>query len=148
MVQVENEYGSYRACDHNYSVWLKNETEAHVKENAVLFTNDGPAQLPCGKINGVLATVDFGAGPDQQIADNWKTLRKHQARGPLVNAEYYPGWLTHWHEQMARVDTNPIVQSLKTMLNANASVNFYMFYGGTNFGFTAGTFFVLNKFQS
>lgn len=24
------------------------------------------------------------------------------------------------------------------MLNANASVNFYMFHGGTNFGFTAG----------
>lgn len=25
------------------------------------------------------------------------------------------------------------------MLQAGASVNFYMFYGGTNFGFTAGT---------
>lgn len=24
------------------------------------------------------------------------------------------------------------------MLDAGASVNFYMFYGGTNFGFTAG----------
>lgn len=24
------------------------------------------------------------------------------------------------------------------MMNAGASVNFYMFYGGTNFGFTAG----------
>lgn len=55
-----------------------------------------------------------------------------------MNAEYYPGWLTHWQEPLARVDTSPVVESLKSMLNVNASVNFYMFYGGTNFGFTAG----------
>lgn len=47
---------------------------------------------------------------------------------------------------MAKVDTNPIVASLKTMLNQNASVNFYMFFGGTNFGFTAGMkMFLLNQ---
>lgn len=62
MVQVENEYGSYRACDREYGNWLKLETEIYVQEKAVLFTNDGPSQLPCGKINGVLATLDFGAG--------------------------------------------------------------------------------------
>lgn len=28
--------------------------------------------------------------------------------------------------------------SHRYMLDAGASVNFYMFYGGTNFGFTAG----------
>lgn len=62
MVQVENEYGSFSACDRNYSLWLKQETQMHVQNKAVLFTNDGPVQLRCGKINGVLATVDFGAG--------------------------------------------------------------------------------------
>lgn len=70
--------------------------------------------------------------------NNWRTLRKYEPKGPLVNAEYYPGWLTHWHEPMARVDTRGVTESLRSMLNANASVNFYMFYGGTNFGFTAG----------
>lgn len=62
LVQVENEYGSFSACDHGYGTWLKHETETHVGDKAVLFTNDGPGQLPCGKIEGVLATVDFGAG--------------------------------------------------------------------------------------
>lgn len=61
MVQVENEYGSF-ACDKTYRTWAKNITEKHIQGKAVLFTNDGPDQLPCGKIDGVLATLDFGSG--------------------------------------------------------------------------------------
>lgn len=60
-MQVENEYGSY-ACDRNYSRWLRDETQRYVGDKAVLFTNDGPAQVKCGKIENVLATLDFGAG--------------------------------------------------------------------------------------
>lgn len=55
-----------------------------------------------------------------------------------MNAEYYPGWLTHWQEEMQRVDTQTVLDSLEKMILDGASVNFYMFYGGTNFGFTAG----------
>lgn len=39
---------------------------------------------------------------------------------------------------MQRVPTEPVVESLIKMLADGANVNFYMFYGGTNFGFTAG----------
>lgn len=55
-----------------------------------------------------------------------------------MNAEFYPGWLTHWQEDMQRVPTAPVLLSLEKMIRDGASVNFYMFYGGTNFGFTAG----------
>ncbi|XP_055314738.1 beta-galactosidase-like isoform X2 [Sitodiplosis mosellana] len=137
MVQVENEYGSF-ACDRNYSRWLRDETSNFVGDKAVLFTNDGPSQVPCGKIENVLATLDFGGGAPTTIDSYWKRLRDFQPNGPLVNAEYYPGWLTHWQESLARVASQPVVDSLKHMLNAGASVNFYMFFGGTNFGFTAG----------
>lgn len=61
MVQVENEYGSFYTCDKQYQNWLRDETEKYVKGQAVLFTNDGPDQVRCGKIEGVLATLDFGA---------------------------------------------------------------------------------------
>lgn len=104
----------------------------------MLFTNDGPGVLKCGKIPNVLATLDFGASDNKTIDSFWSTLRKFDLRGPLMNAEYYPGWLTHWQEQMQRVDTQPILDSLEKMILDGASVNFYMFYGGTNFGFTAG----------
>ncbi|XP_046804398.1 beta-galactosidase [Lucilia cuprina] len=136
MVQVENEYGSFYACDKKYRTWLRDETLAHVKDNAVLFTNDGPSVLYCGHIDGVLATMDFGA--TSNVTTYWNKLRRIQPRGPLVNAEYYPGWLTHWSEKIAEVPVNPLKKSLTDMLDDGASVNFYMYYGGTNFGFTAG----------
>lgn len=41
-------------------------------------------------------------------------------------------------EPTARVDAGMVVNTLKLMLNQKANVNFYMFFGGTNFGFTAG----------
>ncbi|XP_036229202.2 beta-galactosidase [Bactrocera oleae] len=136
MVQVENEYGSYYACDKKYRTWLRDETLEHVQDNAVLFTNDGPSVLGCGHIEGVLATMDFGA--TNQISNYWARLRQIQPKGPLVNAEFYPGWLTHWSEPMARVRTEAISKSFIDMLDVGASVNFYMMFGGTNFGFTAG----------
>lgn len=60
LVQVENEYGSFFRCDREYQIWIRNETQRYVKDKAVLFTNDGPDQVTCGKIDGVLATMDFG----------------------------------------------------------------------------------------
>lgn len=95
MVQVENEYGSFDACDRNYSLWLKAETQKHVKDKAVLFTNDGPVQLVCGKIDGVLATLDFGAGNQSDLDYYWSVLRRYEPKGPLVNSEYYPGWYNY-----------------------------------------------------
>lgn len=60
MVQVENEYGSYE-CDATYRLWMRDEMRRHVRGKAMLYTNDGPPETPCGKIPGVLGTLDFGA---------------------------------------------------------------------------------------
>lgn len=138
MVQVENEYGSYSTCDHNYSQWLKNETAKYVGDKAVLFTNDGPDEVACGKIEGVLATLDFGPASINYTDNCWEKLRKYQPKGPLVVAEFYPGWLTHWQEPLSLVATETILPALEHLLLTDVNINFYMFYGGSNFGFTAG----------
>lgn len=44
---------------------------------------------------------------------NWTALRRFQNNGPLVNSEYYPGWLTHWGEPLQRVSTQIVVATLK-----------------------------------
>ncbi|XP_017024030.1 beta-galactosidase [Drosophila kikkawai] len=138
MVQVENEYGDY-ACDHDYLNWLRDETEKYVAGNALLFTVDIPNEkMSCGKIENVFATTDFGIDRIHEIDEIWKMLRVQQPTGPLVNSEFYPGWLTHWQEQNQRRDGQEVANALKTILSYNASVNLYMFFGGTNFGFTAG----------
>ncbi|KAH8297907.1 hypothetical protein KR018_000509 [Drosophila ironensis] len=138
MVQVENEYGDY-ACDHDYLNWLRDETEKYVSGNALLFTVDIPNEkMSCGKIENVFATTDFGIDRIDEIEDIWKMLRVQQPTGPLVNSEFYPGWLTHWQEINQRRDGQEVANALRTILSYNASVNLYMFFGGTNFGFTAG----------
>ncbi|KAL0271158.1 UNVERIFIED_CONTAM: hypothetical protein PYX00_008346 [Menopon gallinae] len=138
MVQVENEYGSYKACDKKHLLWLRDVFTRHTRNDAVLFTTDGASSqlLKCGKIPGVYATIDFGAGVN--VKKMFEVQRHFEPRGPLVNSEFYTGWFTHWGEKMARVDTRMIIKSLRDMLDLGANINIYMFHGGTNFGFTAG----------
>lgn len=139
MVQIENEYGVYHECDANYLIWLRDETIKHVGDKAVIFTTDIPNdRITCGKIPDVFATIDFGIDRAHEMDDLWKIQRSVQPKGPLVNSEFYPGWLTHWQEENQRRDGDLVADTLRRMLVAGASVNFYMFFGGTNFGFTAG----------
>ncbi|XP_070521041.1 beta-galactosidase [Cardiocondyla obscurior] len=138
MVQVENEYGSYNACDTEYLNILKDVFVAKVGDKALLYTTDGnsASYLRCGFVPGAYATVDFGTSGN--VTSSFQAMRLYQPRGPLVNSEFYPGWLTHWGETFQRVKTEAVVKTLREMLALNASVNIYMFYGGTNFGFTSG----------
>jgi len=65
-------------------------------------------------------------------------MKRVQRGGPPVNSEFYPGWLSHWQEPLSTVQPSDVVIGMKAMLALNASFNFYMFHGGTNFGFTSG----------
>lgn len=143
MVQIENEYGAYKICDVYYKNFLRDLTFSFTQDNAVLFTTDWPYydELHCGKIEGVFATVDFGIASEEQVKRNFDQLRVFQPTGPLVNSEFYPGWLTVWQEPFNRRSASEIAETLEIMLSKhNASVNFYMYFGGTNFGFWAGNF--------
>uniref|UniRef100_A0A2S2P399 Beta-galactosidase n=1 Tax=Schizaphis graminum TaxID=13262 RepID=A0A2S2P399_SCHGA len=144
MVQVENEYGSYSACDQEYMLWLRDLFKSYVGYKALLYTTDGCgySYFTCGAIPDVYATVDFGASTTD-VSQCFKYMRATQKRGPLVNSEYYAGWLSHWREPSPVVDSHEVVETMKNMLALNASINFYMFHGGTNFGFTSGA----NKYE-
>lgn len=67
-------------------------------------------------------------------------MRNVQKGGPLVNSEFYPGWLDNWQVPLSIVQSSDVVNQMKVMLAMNASFSFYMFHGGTNFGFTSGAF--------
>lgn len=43
----------------------------------------------------------------------WKIMRQYQPKGPLVAAEFYPGWLTHWQEPLSRIPTQPIIDAMR-----------------------------------
>uniref|UniRef100_A0A8C1BPK7 Beta-galactosidase n=1 Tax=Cyprinus carpio carpio TaxID=630221 RepID=A0A8C1BPK7_CYPCA len=137
-VQVENEYGSYFACDFNYMRHLRQLFRSHLGEEVVLFTTDGAGvgYLKCGSLQGIYATVDFGPGSNVTAA--FKAQRHAEPRGPLVNSEFYTGWLDHWGEKHAVIPTAAVVKSLNEILEMGANVNLYMFIGGTNFGYWNG----------
>lgn len=46
-----------------------------------------------------------------------------------VNSEFYTGWLDHWGDKHAHVDSKVVADTLDKMLALNASVNMYMFEG-------------------
>ena len=138
-VQVENEYGSYYTCDKNYLGHLHATFRKYLGDNVVLFTTDGDVDtlLKCGTDPSLFyATVDFGITSDP--VKNFNVQRSAEPHGPLVNSEFYTGWLDHWGEAHSRRDTKQVADSLDAILKLNANVNMYMLIGGTNFGFWNG----------
>ena len=137
-VQVENEYGSYYACDKNYLSHLVSTFRQHLGDSVILFSTDGDADgyLKCGTVASLYATVDFGIGVAPEQA--FKSQRDYEPHGPLVNSEFYTGWLDFWGRPHQRRNATQVADSLDAILKVNASVNMYMFEGGTNFGFWNG----------
>ncbi|NXD83220.1 BGAL galactosidase, partial [Halcyon senegalensis] len=138
MVQVENEYGSYFACDYDYLRSLLKLFRQHLGDEVVLFTTDGASQfhLKCGALQGLYATVDFAPGGNVTAA--FLAQRSSEPVGPLVNSEFYTGWLDHWGHRHSVVPTQTIAKTLNEILARGANVNLYMFTGGTNFGYWNG----------
>ncbi|KAL6466600.1 hypothetical protein MHYP_G00244040 [Metynnis hypsauchen] len=137
-VQVENEYGSYFACDFDYLRHLVKLLRSHLGEEVVLFSTDGAAvsYLKCGALQGVYATVDFGPGGNVTVA--FEAQRHAEPHGPLVNSEFYTGWLDHWGSPHSVTSTAVLVKSLNEILEIDANVNLYMFIGGTTFEYWNG----------
>ncbi|OHT07345.1 Beta-galactosidase [Tritrichomonas foetus] len=149
MVQVENEYGWYNACDHNHMAQLCDLTEEILGKDVVLFTNDGAykGNLECGNIiPRAYAAVDFGAGDPM-----WRFELEREfngGTGPYYVAEHYTGWLDHWEEAHHKVATKTITTSVDTMLANGGNVNLYMYIGGTNFYFYNGANGDRNSYQA
>lgn len=134
MMQIENEYGSY-GNDADY----KRALEKMYRNGGIdvpLFTSDGatPRFLNGGTLPGHLCVANFGSRPEE----NFAALQKFRREQPLMCGEYWCGWFDHWYEPHHTRDPKEVAAVFDKMLSMGASVNFYMFHGGTNFGFTNG----------
>lgn len=134
MMQVENEYGSY-GNDKRYLNWIRNK---YVDEGAtcLLCTSDGPSywMLKGGTIDGVLPTVNFGSNPEA----SFKILSEFNDNVPQMCSEFWCGWFDHWGEQRHSRPAEDVADNYDRLLSLGGSINFYMFHGGTNFGFMNG----------
>lgn len=133
-MQIENEYGSY-GNDARYLEYLR-QGMINRGIDVLLFTSDGPtdAMLQAGSAPGILSTVNFGSGAKGAFAK----LSEYQAGKPLMCMEFWNGWFDHWGEQHHIRSAGDVARVFEDMLEEKASINFYMFHGGTNFGFYNG----------
>ncbi|KAI1298012.1 Beta-galactosidase [Halotydeus destructor] len=138
MVQIENEYGNH-GHDKQYTTWLRDAFQRYLVEDVVLFTTDISAEAFAkkGRIDGAYATIDFGATDSAKLLLLGYRLLVER-KGPLVNSEYYVGWIDRWSQPHQTRSPELVVKTLKTILDHGASVNIFLFHGGTNFGFKNG----------
>ena len=134
MIQVENEYGSYG----NDKDYLRAIADIY-RENGMdclYFTSDGPYQtmLSGGTLDDCLAVANFGSKPETWLAE----LKAFRPNAPLMCGEYWCGWFDHWFEEHHTRTAEDIVSDFEGFFRLGASFSFYMFHGGTNFGFMNG----------
>ncbi|MEG0774191.1 beta-galactosidase [Clostridium sp.] len=133
-MQIENEYGSY-GNDKDYLNYIK---DGLIKRgiDVLLFTSDGPGDLMLqgGTLPAIYKTANFGSRTEEAF----NKLREYEKEGPLMCMEFWNGWFDHWGKHHHTTDKQVVVKTFEDMLEAGGSVNFYMFHGGTNFGFYNG----------
>ncbi|XP_048965406.1 beta-galactosidase-1-like protein 2 [Canis lupus dingo] len=149
-VQVENEYGSY----HQDKRYLKYIKKALVTRGikVLLMTGDDGEALTRGHLTQALSTVHM-----RHIKkETYDTLFSLQGRSPILMMVYtarsLDGWGTapHFADSHSEyflalpfilflLPTCSVKEEVREMFNASFSLNFYMFHGGTNFGFMGGS---------
>ena len=133
MVQVENEYGSFGSDSAYKEATRRMLVDAGI--DVPLFTADGDWAFAKGGIPGVFAAANGETNYDTLAA---RAGAYNRNAGPYMVAESYPGWLMHWAEPFPVTPVDSFLPAYDSLLAHGASVNLYMFHGGTNFGFTSG----------
>lgn len=143
MMQVENEYGSY-GDDKDY---LKKVADIY-RENGIdclLFTSDGTDlwMLSGGTLPELLSVANFGSEPKERQ----KVMKEFKPNQPFMCGELWCGWFEHWYEKHQTYNTGQVTDMLQDFFEIGGSFNFYMFHGGTNFGFTNGANHTEKEYQ-
>lgn len=135
LIQIENEYGYY-GNDTAYLEFLR-DTMRELGITVPFATSDGPwseAIFRSGMVDGALPTGNFGSGAEWQFGQMEKFIGGGK---PLMCMEFWDGWFDAWGEEHHTADSEKAAKELDTLLRLG-NLNFYMFEGGTNFGFTSG----------
>jgi len=133
-VQVENEYGSF-GNDHNYMQQIHRDIVDAGFDKSVIYTADGPEQIPNGSLPGLPAGINFAPGNAPKA---FATLRQLRPEGPFWATEWWDGWFDHWGGQHHTTDARAQTAELEWILEQGYSISIYMVHGGTSFGWMNG----------
>ena len=138
-VQVENEYGSF-GKDHEYMqaihrLVMDSGMGGSADHPALLYTADGGVQQADGSLPDLPAAVNFGPGDAPHETGR---LRAFRPDGPLWVGEYWAGWFDHWGHNHATTNGEKQVAEYESLLRQGYSINLYLLWGGTSFGWMSG----------
>ena len=138
LIGVENEYGSF-GDDQDY---LRMLSDFYRKENIDVPRISANGSPGFKYINGTLPEnwngIDFQALPES--LGQLELLEKYQPDRQLMVGEAWVGNIMFWGVKYERnTNIEKYAAFLKEALARNVYVNFYMFCGGTNFGFMSGS---------
>ena len=133
-LQIENEYGSY-GNDSKYLAYLEKAYRDRGVEE-ILLTSAGPTHwmLSGGTLSNVWKTINFGS----KTKESFEFFQQYQKGLPKMIMEFWIGWFDHWGYEHITRPAEELREELNYMMENDISVNFYMFHGGTNFGFMNG----------
>lgn len=134
MMQIENEYGSFgddtRYLKHLYDLYRKAGIDIP------LFISDWGSEyvMKCGSIPETMLTVNCPSNPSAFL----DAVRLFHPGAPEFIMELWSGVSHRWNAPYLRHEVRDVVQDVEAMLKRGNSFNFYMFHGGTSFGFMNG----------
>ncbi|KAI4458755.1 beta-galactosidase related [Holotrichia oblita] len=135
--QIENEYGNtYSASSPIDMDYLEGVKQIMLDNGAVelLFTSDTPAYGNSAQMDGILYTANFQVDAENELS----ILQGYQPDKPLMVMEFWTGWYDHWVYEHNTRSNEDFAEVLENIVSFPSSVNFYMFHGGTNWGFMNG----------
>ncbi len=141
-VAVENEYGSY-SDDAEY-IKMMGDMLKDLGVDVPLYTANGwePFKLKNGSRPEYWTAFDA-----REIHQNMiNSHNEYQPDKPLYNAEFWVGALQQWEGYFQRISADDVAKRYKKSLDMGAFINFYMFCGGTNFGFNNGA--LVGRFEA
>ncbi|HVS51062.1 MAG TPA: beta-galactosidase [Opitutaceae bacterium] len=138
MVQMENEFAMISRGGNEHLQALQKIFRA-AGFDVPLFTGDPflmPVRDPAQAVPGVLR----GRNGLRNERDYQQTVTANGGDLPVYAPEVYTAWFSGWGQPIATRNASvPQIASWTTaLLNQNASFCYYMFFGGTNFGFSSG----------
>ncbi len=135
MVAVENEYGGY-AYDQNYLKTLADMlTDRGV--DVPLYTTDNTFEaLQMGSLPGIMRGSNFRS-TDGNATRFYEYSKRHFPEFPFFVGEFWAGRQYFWGEDADKRDPEETARTYAECLRYG-DVCFYMFSGGTNFGFFSG----------
>lgn len=144
MIQLENEYGSYRS-GHDEKAYMNWLLDYWTKKGAgPFYVSEGSsvAHLQYTPQGVAIGLDPMGTHPG--ATDNAHAIDPNV---PVFSSETYPGWLRHWREGNWR-PTRGTLNTIRQFMERGDSFCLYMAHGGTTFGLTPGANATPNSFQA